>query len=182
MAASTLQRTQEDLQAIHDQLKQKLTNLINNDLKFEVCTAMARKIIRTDYHTIDLNEFTEHLPQSLLEHQISIMVDPMLGTKQTYKKIIDNIFAASAINNQIKSGKYRTRNEKLMLLIDINYIYSVLAETSPDKILEHLESMFIVDVIDKPLDRKEVRDNISLLKAIKRTNDNISFEQFTVRD
>lgn len=113
-------KTDEELQDIHDHLRLILLQVINDGIKFEVCTSVARQIIRLNYHELTL----EKLPQSFdhIENEIvEIKIDPATTPKKVYMEIIDNIYKASKLKTSIKDSPNFTKEQKLILLVDISY-------------------------------------------------------------
>lgn len=174
-------RTNEELQEIHNKLKRMLKNLINGKLKFEIALSMARRIIRTDYHTVDVKVFKEDSPEEILEDTIQIMVDPSATSKKVYYNIIDNIFAANRLKAVIKDDSKFTRTQKLYLLVEINYLHTYLG-LSQVKISLYLEQKNIVGItdIDEQAFSKEINRYIKLANKIKTTTEHISPEEYTL--
>lgn len=174
-------RTEEQLLEVHNKLKRMLEKLINNGLKFEVSLSMARRIIRADYHTIDVEVFEKESPRAILDDTVHIMVDPSSTPKNVYMKIIDNIFAASSLKTAIKDDSKFSKTQRLYLLVEINYLHTYLS-LSQVQVSKYLEKHKIVGItyLDEFDNSKEINRYIKLAKAIKTTTDNISPEEYLI--
>lgn len=174
--------TSEELrQKIHDRMQAILHEVINNDLKFEVCTSVARQIIRLDYNQLTL----EALPASfdhMEEEVIEIKIDPSTTPKKVYLKIIDNIYKANKLKTSIKDSPNFTKEQKLILLIEINYLYHYRKMSQiqiGDYLLEHhiagIENDFTSEEFSKEANRF-----ISLSDAIRSTSNTISPSEYLI--
>jgi len=174
-------RTQKQLLEIHNSLKTILKGLISKGYKFEVSLSMARRIIRTDYNTVDVKLFKETLPQTILDDIVHLMIDPSSTSKKVYYEVIDNIFAASRLKTAMKDDKNFTKVQRLCLLVEINYLHFYV-NLSQIKICKYLEQHNIVGItdLDEIAYSKEINRYIQLAKKIKTTTDNILPEQYTV--
>lgn len=183
-------RTPKELQLIHDQMKLYLMNLMGQKLKFEVCLAAAREIIRTDYNSVDMTTFQAVLPFAIMEDIVTIMVDTATP-KKVYYEIIDNIYAAKNLKINIKGsakkrkiesnrGEALTKEQQLLLLIEVNYLYSY-KNMSQVQIIAYIESNHIAGIETFHLDQsRDINRLVKMTKMIKRTTDKISPNEYLI--
>jgi len=184
-------RTTDELQQIHDQMKSNLINLIEHNLKFEVCLAAAREIIRTNYHSVDMATFQAVLPFAIMEDTLTIMVDTATP-KKVYYKIIDNIYAAKKLKTNIKGsakkrnaesnrGEALTKEQQLLLLVEVNYLHTY-KNMSQVQIGDNIESNHVASIenFDKYDHSKDINRLIRMIKMIKQTTDKISPNEFLI--
>lgn len=184
-------RTPEELQLIHDQMKLNLMNIIGQNLKFEVCLAASREIIRTNYHSVDMTTFQALLPFAIMEDTINIMIDPSTP-KKVYYQIIDNIYATKKLNISIKGsakkrnaesnrGEALTKEQQLLLLVEVNYL-NTYKNMSQVQIGDYIESNRIVGIekFYKYEQSKDINRFVKMIKMIKRTTDKISPSDYLI--
>lgn len=171
-------RTSEELQQVHQQMKLAIIQLINNEIKFEFCNALARKIIRTDYHTVELDTFLKNIPYSLDHEVISIRIDPYSTPKKVYKQIVDKIYDAVSIEGStLKDSSVFTKDERLMLLVEINYLSHYLGK-SMVQIADILNEQYTEHT--NPLDSKEIYRYIHKIQDIRDVSFYISDEHYLI--
>ena len=113
-------KTAEELQDIHNQMQKILHGVINDGLKFEVCASVVRQIIRLDYSELSLDKLP-HSFDYIEDEVVEIKVDPATTPKKVYIQIIDNIYNANNFKTSIKDSSNLTKEQKLVLLVEINY-------------------------------------------------------------
>ena len=154
-------------------------NLIDSfGLKFEICLAMARSIIRLDYRTYDLNRNTDEIFSNTHQDVITIAIDTSTS-KKVYQQILDNIYRASKLSAAIKGSTNFSKEEKLLILVDINF-YSHYKQLSQQQIIQKLEELGTADIQYKPVDTNEINRLIKLAKAIRETSNIIAPSHYLV--
>jgi len=183
-------RTPEELQQIHDQMMVYLKNLIEQNLKFEVCLAATREIIRTDYHTVDMTKFQAILPFAIMEDTLSIMIDTSTP-KKVYYQIIDNIYAAKKLDITINGGRKKlkadsnrgeslTKEQQILLFVEINYL-KTYKDMTQAQIADYIDTNHIAGIKKFHSDQsKDVSRFINLIKTIKQTTDKISPSNYLI--
>lgn len=177
----TNMRTPEELQQIHDQMQIILHRVINDGIKFEECASVARQIIRLNYHDLTL----DNLPQSFfnIEHEVvQIKIDPSTTTKKVYMEIIDNIYKASKLKISIKDSPNFTKEQKLVLLIEINYLsrYKQMTQIQIGNHLLQYDIAGIENSFTAEEFSKEVYRFIDLSNAIRSTYNIISPSDYLI--
>jgi hypothetical protein len=171
-------RTEEQLQQIHQQMKLSIIQLINSGIKFEFCNELARKIIRTNYHTVELDTFFKSIPNHLDHEVITIRIDPYSTPKKVYKQIIDKIYDAVQIEGStLKDSSVFTKDERLLLLVDINYLSQYLNK-SLVQIADILNEQFTE--YTNPLNSKEIYRYIHKIQDIRDVSFYISPEHYLI--
>jgi len=174
-------RTEEQLQKIHDEMQIMLFDTINSGLKFEVCVSMGKQIIRANYHTVDIEVFRSRLPRDAHEGIITLMVDPSSTSKKVYLQIIENIFRANNLKTVMKDSPNFKKEQKLILLIEINYLHHY-CDKSQIQISEYLAEHNIAGAkdIDTNLFSKDAHRYIQMAMAIKNISDITSSDSFLI--
>jgi hypothetical protein len=168
-----------ELQQIHDHMQGILHEVINQGLKFELCTSVARQIIRLDYNALTL----EMLPKSfnhIEEEVIQIKIDPATTAEKVYHQIIKNIYQVSKLNTSIKDSKQFSKEKKLILLIEINYLHNY-KKMSQIQIGDYLREHNIASInhsFSAEAFSKEVYRYIQKINAIKETYNLITPNQY----
>lgn len=168
-------RTEKELQQIHDQMQGLLLGLINDGLKFEICVSTARHIIRTDYHTINPDNISSAFQIPFKEETITLMIDPSSTPKKVYMEIIDNIYNASNLPKVIKDSPNLTKEQKLILLLEIHYLhhYKGMSQVQIGKYISEHKIAGLHDINEHTFS-KEVHRFIIMSNAIKSTYNIIS--------
>lgn len=169
-----MERTREELYALHNILRKKLIDTFG--LKFEICLAKARKIIRTDYHTLDLSQYADDVFVDIDKDMITLKIDTSTPQK-VYKEMLANIYKVSKLKSTIKDTERFTKEQRLLFLIDI-YFYKHYLKLSQNKIKEKLEDSEEIVSVFNPIDTKDIHTYISMADAIRETSNYISPEQY----
>lgn len=175
-------RTEKELQQIHDQMQGLLLGLINDGFKFEICVSAARHIIRTDYHTTNPENISSAFQIPLKQETITLMIDPSSTPKKVYMEILDNIYKANHLKRFIKDSPTFTKEQKLILLIEINYLhhYKNMSQIQiGDYLIQHRISGIDDDFTSEEFS-KEVHRFISLSNAIRNTINVISSQEYLI--
>ena len=167
-------RTEAELYAVHNALVEHL----GTSCKFEERLAMARKIIRLDYHTLDLHQTIENLFSTINEDIVTIKVDTSTPQK-VYQEVLANIYRASKLKQHIKAYKKFSKEEVLLLLLHIHFFHHYF-QLSQQQIITKLEEANEIDIFDKPLDTTSVNRLLKIAKAIKATTNTISKQDYIV--
>lgn len=166
---NSTQLSNQELDKIHYTFKAIIIKVINNGCKFEQICYIARRIIRADYNSIgtsmdDILNNTYEWARDCENNQIKLTIDPTTTTKKTYIAIINNIYATNLLKTQLKDTGALTKEKKLLLLLDINYLHTYYK----------LSQVKIINAIDKEYslhDSKEINRYIKMAREIKNSSD-----------
>lgn len=164
----------QELRHFHLKLKKILEETMH--LGFEVTLAVFRRLIRTDYHSIALDDIPDLISEDIESEMITIRIDTQTA-KSVYKKIIDDIYQEVEVTKLIKDTVALSKENKLILLFDINY-YKQYENLNDLEILEMLKNPILSYDKEKPyvfnyIDLKlflEIIEQIQEVEVLKKTN------------
>ena len=175
------QLSKEQLSSMHNRLIGILQN--NFGSKFEYVLATARAIIRADYNTLNINDIECNLGHIIVNDIIRITIDPSATSKKIYYQVINNIFAANKLQSAIKSTRLISKEDKLLALVHINYIIQHIPyESSEARINKYLALLFEVQREGFFSNSKEINRCKTIIKAIQKTTDKVTPEDYLVYD
>lgn len=167
-------RIEQELYAIHNALKEHLST----SEKFEEWLAIARKIIRMDYHTLNLKQEVQNIFSTINEDIVTIKIDTSTP-QEVYKEVLANIYRASKLKTPIKGFRNFSKEKHLLLILDVHFLNHYFS-LSQQKIISKLEEFYIVDVHDAPIDTNEVNRLLKISRAIRATTNIISSKDYSI--
>lgn len=162
-------RKDKELFAIHNTLREH----IGKYDKFEERLAVVKNMIRFDYHTLELKQSVNQL-FSRINDGIKIIKIDTTTPEKVYHDVIKKIYETSNLKTFIKDTRKFTKEERLLLLVDIYFLNSYFNYTQENIIDKLVDFNDILDRQNKNLSTKELRIYLKLVKDIKADSNNIT--------